>query len=123
MSFDMQVSVYRTELIETLRKNAEQHKQDFETAWSAYREQIVKDGRRVSHAAKYADFGSKLETMPHRPIPQEYLDDYEMAVNMLEASEDSLVTLSFDDFKRFVKNEWDWSYNFNTSNTYYTSSV
>ena len=107
------VNVSRTDLLETLRKNREQHLKDYEVAKTKYREAAIQQLKKM---LEDAESGKKFETYVTAPEPSKYTDSYDRAIRMLEMSKDEKIQLTDHAFKRLVMDEWDWTRDF-ASNT------
>jgi len=115
-------TVKRTELLEIVRKNREQHIADYQEACQGYREAAVDAiTKRISEISK--DLGDILQTLsngtvvrisPHvglsfnLTVPESHVKDYDQVIRMLELEVDETVKLQSDEFACFVMDDWDW---------------
>ena len=83
-----------------------------------YRKKVIE--RLDAHIAE-AKGGGKIFTTIHLREPVDQTEDYERVIGMLEMAEETLVELSEGDYARYVLDTWDWSGNFYTTNSAYTS--
>lgn len=113
------VKVSRVELLETLRKNREQHVKDYEVAKIKYRETAISQLETMLQDAKA---GRKFDTVVLAPKPSKYTDSYDRAIRMLEMSKDDLIELTDHEFKMLVMDEWNWSRDFTSNTKLYSNS-
>lgn len=113
-------TVDRDRLLAVLRENKEQHIAMHAEAREGYIQKAMKalelrmlelrDAHVVSLDFKF------------RP-PQNYEAEYDTAIQMMEWNENDQVTLTAEEFRCFVLDDWDWTSNFLYSNSPYSSST
>ena len=91
------VKIDRTELLEILKKNREQHIKDFEEAKVGYREDAVKE---LSEMLEGAKSGGDIKRHINAIQPMSYEDSYNTVIRMLELSIDSSVELTMQEFQQ-----------------------
>lgn len=105
---DLSVSVDRETLIEILKQNLSNHLDVLEAAMAGYRKELVRVAElNVQRAQDGLD--------PERPNghrPRDYSAQYDRALGMLRLSDQATVSLSMQDYARFVEDDWDWSDDF-----------
>ena len=112
------INVSKGKLLKVLRGNLSRHNRIFLDAMNGYRKKAIelldaninraKDGGRIN-----------LHIALDQPIDQS--QDYERVIGMLQMAEDALVDLSEGDYARYVLDVWDWSDNFHSTNSGYTT--
>ena len=112
------IKVKKQKLLEILKENLSRHKKIFLDAMKGYRKKVIE--LLDAHIAE-AKGGGKIFTTIHLREPVDQTEDYERVIGMLEMAEETLIELSEGDYARYVLDTWDWSGNFYTTNSAYTS--
>src|SRR3990167_1247158 len=117
---NMNVSVDRDQLLETLRKNRKEHNALFEEAKKGYcnkalkavqeKLNVLKEGHPVSLAFSFSP-------------PQDMTSVYDTTIKMLEWSQDTKITLKADEFRKLIEDQWDWSSQWFSANSQYSDEV
>lgn len=113
------VIVGKDDLISRIKQNKEKHLAEYKETREKYKWKmagLLQDLVEEVKSGKLAD----LSLIYHYPAPQEYLSEYDTALTMLEMSVDDTITLSEEDFKKFVMDDWNWKKSFSASNTFYS---
>ena len=139
------VRVNRFKLLETLKKNREQHLIVFNEAMAGYKElalakvqeaflgmeerlekrkaEIVKkiEGFTAETASTFSDYFVVLEqVVVNLKLPVSYVDAYDAAIDMAEFDIREELELSGAEFQCFCRDVWDWTYEFAAVNSTYT---
>lgn len=106
------ITVRKSELLGTLRKNLETHRATFLKAQEGFRKVVIanleemladaREGRRIRKAIQLVD-----------PIDQSR--DYERVIRMLEMCVNEEVTISEGEFSQYVMDDWSWKHQFVTT--------
>lgn len=115
------VRVDKKNVIDILRKNRNKHVTIFADSYKKYRENCISYLERKLEQAK-RNGRIKMYDEEILEEPRCYLKAYDLAIEMLEMSLDDTLELSEGDFRRYVKDEWDWSRDFYISNSSSSSS-
>ena len=140
------VRVNRLKLLETLRKNREQHLKVFNEAMAGYKELalakvneafnglegrllqkkdeiVAKIGTFSSETAdSFADYLVILDTVcVSLTVPVSYVAAYDTAIDMATFDTREELDLSGAEFQCFCRDVWDWSYEFTSISSTYTS--
>ena len=107
------VSVKRDELLETVKKNRDNHRTVFKKAQAAYRKRMIQELDLMLADAKA---GRHIRRAVLIPEPEDHTRDYDRIVRMLEMSVDNVLELSEYDFSRYAMDQWEWAGTF-ASNT------
>ena len=125
------VTVKREELIAKLKESREAHRKEYQEALDGY---IVETAERVEQtlvalsklpggtiaiAAQSIDFPNSTDEADPRKFsasniwndlhaPQSHVNEYDTVIEMLEMSVEDKVSISFSQFRKWVKNEWSW---------------
>jgi len=116
----MTTKVKKADLLETLKKNRDQHHKIFEEALEGYRKEmeatletaleLVKKGKRIVHRISL-------------PVPTNETSSYDTAIKMLEMGTEDVIELSAQDFACLVEDKWEWRDAFLTSNSSYSETA
>jgi hypothetical protein len=100
-----EIKVDKDQLIETLRRNRDEHQEIFDKAQIAYRDAMVAE---LDRALEEARTGGKIQRAFNLPIPENHVADFDTAIEMLQWDKGKTVKLSMREFKQYVENEWGW---------------
>lgn len=110
------VTVEKERLIETLKNNRENHVDTFEQTLEGYRSKAVELLK--EHIDRIRD-GEVEQVRVYLPVPENYEEAYDRAIEMMEWEENSWVELTESEFDQFVRDNWTWKPDFlETSATY-----
>ena len=113
------VKVRKNELLTKVTANRAKHIDEFKTAHEVWVEQTIAAHKQVIKNLKeigkigIANFGVE-------PTSQE--DSYNTAIAMLNMSVEDEISLTLQEFKQYVMDEWNWSQSFKSITSNYTSS-
>ena len=117
---DMTTTVKRTELLQKLRANLENHAEVVREARNGY-------VKRAAEALK-----GRLEELRSGKVvaltftlspPADYSRVYQDVIAMLEWNTQEEVTLGAEEFRRLVQDKWDWTEGFFASNLGYSQKA
>ncbi len=114
------VNVDRIELIETLKKNRQVHKSQYQDAITGFRIELEKE---LKQKLKNLKAGIAFELLWDNQKPENHITDYDDVIAMLEVSVDKTVQLDHEQFKQWFKDEWDWKRSWSARNSVYTVSA
>jgi hypothetical protein len=139
------VRVNRLRVLKTLQENREKHRAVFNEAMAGYKELALKkveetfvgmEGRlkkrkdeitkRIESftpetADEFSDYFTILEqVVVNLKKPVSYVEAYDAAVDMFEFDTRDELDLSGAEFQCFLRDVWDWSYEFSATNFAYT---
>lgn len=110
------ITVNKNDLMKTLRTNQQEHEAQYAAAIVKYREKLIEELDKKLARAKE---GKPVKHQFYLPIPENFTDDFETAIQMLEWAQGDTVDLSYRDFQRFVQNKWEWNDRFASNTTAY----
>lgn len=139
-----QVHMNKAELKEIIKKNRELHEREYNEALLEWKEAAHRAFVEVTDALHHLNkelmsqgvdmlpkfIEKKYEQSQHvrgnfrqffPQAPQCYLKNYDVALEMLEHEVNANVTLSLDDYRKFVKDEWDWKETFEATKMSYAN--
>jgi hypothetical protein len=114
------IKVKTADLLGKLKSNLELHKKEYTEASSGFKNHMIKELEKYLKKAMSGDFST---TSIHFEEPKSHIKDYEMMIEMLEMSVDEEVKVTVEQFRRYVKDEWDWTKQFKSLHTSYTRVV
>jgi hypothetical protein len=115
-----QVTVKKSELLLTLKKNRGEHRKIFEEAQQGYREEAIS---LLDKALEDARKGKEIRTFIHLEAPVDQTKDYDRAIKMLEMEVEEEITLTQNEFSQYVLDDWTWKSQFVTTNALYMKSA
>ena len=112
------ITVSKANLLETLKKNREEHRGLFLEAQKGFRKAVIAT---LDQRLQDARDGKKIDLRIALPEPQDYTGEFDTAIKMLEWDTGDEVELTMHDFQRYVENQWEWRDAFTrTSGAYLT---
>ena len=113
---DIIVNVDTTELIEILVRNRNTHEREFKESMEGY---FVKAKRDALALLKAIDERTESTISLVMPKPRSYVKEYNDTIEMLRLSVDKTIQLDMANFRKLVKDEWEWKTNFESIKTAY----
>lgn len=113
----MTMSFSRTELLEKLKANLANHSKIVEEARAGY---IEKAKAAVAARLDVLKAGTVVALTFSLQPPVDMSEVYKTTIGMLEMSKDEAITLTADEFRQLVQDEWDWTDNFLVANRAYS---
>ena len=113
------INVKRTDLLDILKKNRENHRDIFEKAQDIYREQAIQELDRMLSDAKA---NKKIRRFVMLPEPEDHTEDYDRAISMMEMSVDDIIELVETDHSQYVMDNWGWQKSFATNTSSYLAA-
>lgn len=110
------ITVKKPDLIEKIRINRDQHREQFLAAQEKYREKWISIlDARLADARR----GKRIDQFIRLPEPEDHTQDYDTALAMLEWEVGDEIELERHDFERYVENRWEWAHSFATNTQSY----
>jgi len=103
------VTVKKTDLLETLRRNRDEHRDLFLKAQKAYRKRWIKE---LERKLKEARNNEEIVQAIALPVPEDHTDDFDTVIQMLEWDQNDTLEISYRDFLTYVRNDWGWKVSF-----------
>jgi hypothetical protein len=108
--------IKKSELIERVTKNRDEHRSIYEKAIEGYKTAAA------VHFAEQLDkakAGQPFITFFNEPVPQDHTDDYEAVLDAWEMTQDDEIELSVQEFRQYVRDEWGWKQEFTATSANY----
>lgn len=114
------ITVRKSDLLEKLQENREQHTKIFEEAVEGYKTRAVElledHIRRIKNG--------KLERVQVMlPVPENHVHDYDRIIAMLEMDINDEIEMEEHEFKAYVMDDWAWKQQFLTSTAEYSAAA
>lgn len=106
------IQMSKDSLLEAIRKNRETHVQEYNDALEGFMEDLE------------AEYRSRVEQVQKGEVPNGYISlqkpeshesDYDQVIQMLEMTSANEVEITYEEFKNYVRDEWDWKGRFSDS--------
>lgn len=104
----------------TLEDNKREHVKIYKEASEGFRKKYIENVESFLDRAKN---GGKVHLHINMIEPENHVEDYERAIEMLEWDEDTTVYLTEQEFQNYVQNKWGWTRSFTQSNAPYAQSL
>jgi len=126
------INVSRTGLVETMKANRDTHLKEYNEAKAIYladyqKEMTEKCAKFLAQLAKDTEAGvinpnnravySKLQA------PESYVYEYDNKIAMFEMSVDKNIELTEQEFRQYVRDQWNWSPGFKATTANYLSKT
>lgn len=103
------IKVDKAQLLETLQTNREKHVSTYEEVLEAYRNKCIE--LLEEHIVRIRD-GAVEKVNVSLPAPENYEDEYDKAIAMIEWHQDDSIELDSYEFDQFVRDKWRWKQEF-----------
>ena len=112
------VKVSKVKLLDTLKKNRETHKEQFEQAFKGYRKKMVET---LQKNLDSFEKGGNVEVVVNVNLtrPQDHTEDYDRAIQMMTWEINDEIELTLQEFTQLVQDDWGWKQQFTTTNQFY----
>lgn len=122
------VTVYKTKLIDIVVMNRVKHKAEFDEAVVEFRKACrLKLQEAVAAIKPDTDpviYDKGLKSLQvSLSAPDNHLEDYDLALKMLELEVKDEVILTNDEFSQLVNDDWSWKRSFSASNSLYKNTL
>lgn len=102
-----EIEIRKNELVEKIRENMSSHKETYETAVEKFKEKQQALLEDMLEKARKGENFDRL-ALSRLPVPEDHTDDYKMALEMLEYETRDIIPLEVHDFRKYVRDEWEW---------------
>lgn len=110
------IKVHKEQLLETLKANRENHVNTYEEVLQAYRDKCVE--LLEEHIERIRE-GAVEKVHVSLPVPQNYEEEYDRAIAMIEWHTEETVELDVLSFDQYIRDNWSWKRNFSETNMIY----
>lgn len=102
---ELTITVAKAVLITTLEDNRDKHARDYTKAKRGWIKLLRKE---LQTMLTTLDSGGELRLQIENQKPVSYLAEYVEAIEMLNFSSDDAVVLTAQQYRQYVKDDWDW---------------
>jgi len=114
------VKVARVAVMARIKENRDKHRAIVLEAMEGYRKTAIEElDRMLSDARKGKRIAQHLDLIQ----PTDHTKDYDRVIDMMSMSTEAEITLSANDFARYVRDEWEWREQFLHSNAMYSRTA
>lgn len=103
------ITVNKADLLAYLRANLGKHLAAYTEAVKAFRQKALDAFR---ERVELIEAGEPFELSTGLTEPRSYAEEYEVVIGMLEMSVKSEIVLTAHEYRRFVRDDWDWQDDF-----------
>lgn len=111
-----EVEVDKTELLNQLKTNREKHIDTYQEVLDAYQKRCIE--LLEEHIGRIKN-GAVERVHVSLPAPQNYEDEYDRAISMVEWHTGLTITLDISQFDSFVRDKWTWKKDFKETSLVY----
>lgn len=108
------VKISKDRLRKVVQENRDNHRKQFEEALDDYKKALESY---LSEKIEDIRKGVLIDHYISLPQPQDHTDAYDQILEMLDMSVDKEITLTFGEFKQYVRDDWGWKGEFETSSS------
>lgn len=116
----LSVTVPKSELLDCLKRNRKEHAEDTALAREGFRMELQQE---LEEKLETLKAGGSVNLQIQCRKPDTHLDDYDDVIGMLEMATDTTVELSHEQYKCWVRDQWDWRDQWVASNTAYITAA
>lgn len=117
---DQNITVSKTDLLDKLRANRDEHASDYAEGIAEYQRQAAEKLRALADKIAEDPDANLYEVAQELPKPENHTDDYDTAIQMLEWHQGDSIELGVDDFQHYVLDQWRWKQAFAASMSNYS---
>lgn len=114
------VKIKKEDLLKSIKANRDKHALEYDKAKNGFRKLLEKELRGKLNAIVESK-NVKLAFKSVKPIS--HLKEYDDVIGMLELSTDTEFEINHQQYKQYVKNEWEWERMWYASNALNLSAV
>ena len=110
-------------LLTHLKKNRDEHVEIVEEAQAEFRRLAIE---KLDLMLQDAKSGACICTRLALAVPTIHTDAFDNAIGILEMTQDALeecIEIDSGEYERFVRNNWEWTDQFRTTNSAYSNKV
>lgn len=109
------LTISRTKLLEYLNSYRVTHQKEYRSVLEEYRKTVIvllKD-----YSEKYGN--GKLVKLSFPSKPKTHVSDYDIIIDLINASDEDNFILSENQYRQYCGNEWDWTIGFDATKNLY----
>jgi hypothetical protein len=113
------ITVNKTDLIDKMSANRDEHNATFRKALEVFREKAIE---RFEQQIADVKAGKMPDRYLNLPWPEEHTQDYDRALQMLYWHQGAEIELTEAEFTQYVQDDWGWRQSFAINTTAYVQS-
>jgi hypothetical protein len=119
--YGMQTMTFpKSKVLEALKKNRAIHLKIVQEAQKGFREKAIELTEKLLSELKE---GLPVQLIIPLHLPDNHIDDFDRAIDMLSMSTGKTVNLNEGEFQMFVRNKWNWQHQFLANNAMYSATA
>jgi hypothetical protein len=111
------------DLLGYLKKNRDEHLAIVEEAQTKFRELAI---NKLDSMLKDAKSGKNIRTTIGLKVPSIHTDAFDNAIGLMQMTQkagEEIIEITADEYERFVRNRWEWTNEFLSSNRAYSQAL
>lgn len=117
--FGREINVDKADLVKKIKSNLSSHRITYEAAVKEFERRTLELLRRQLEAAERGGEFDRF-ALSRMPVPEDHTDDYKRTLRMLEMETRDEVSVTENEFRRYVDDEWEWSRSWTENTVGYT---
>lgn len=114
------IRVQKIDLLRKLDINRTKHKEDFEAASIGYKKALKKCLMELLGSIETDTLDrSDLNEIFQISCPKSHEEEYNVVIEMMKMSDDNVVEITAEEFRQYVRDDWNWKPDFNTTKRTY----
>ena len=105
------------DVVSALEAQLKTHKAIVDEAWEGYKVAVVSQ---LKEALEDIEAGDRAAVQVYVKAPEDYTDDIETAIQMLQMTTASTVVLGEQEFGCYIQGRWNWANSFLANNSAYS---
>lgn len=117
-------TVSKSNLLENLKRNRDQHKDEYVKAVTNYNKELAEKLKTLASSISEYDIesGNPFKYKIDLAEPISRIQEYDSIIHRLENSLDDEIVLDENQYKKYMRDEWEWTNLFKTVNARYIHS-
>lgn len=111
-----QITVLKANLLEKIKENRAKHAATVLLANQKYREATI---NKLTSMLQDASSGKAIRNSTCLKPPEDYTNNYDVVIEMLEMTISSEIQISESQFRQYVRDEWDWKHQWEVTTASY----
>lgn len=104
------ITIKKQQLMSSIYNNCQRHKLQYQEAVEEYKSAIIKYYKELAEKMAKDPWCRVEYNPPERP--RSYVKNYEEVYDMLSYEVNEIVTITADEFRSYVQDEWSWKSSF-----------
>jgi hypothetical protein len=105
------IEIDKETLIKQIKVNMETHQATYEKAVEVFTQKQTELLEELLTKAR-AGRGFDRLALSRMPVPENHLEDYKVAIEMLELDLRDTILLDYPDYRKYYRDEWEWQRSF-----------